>query len=200
MGRNPDSRPAGRLVAWKSTVSLLRKCAEPGCGVWTMGELCIEHEKPRQPAPPRRPSASTSHEERPQIRSREFRKRLGPRSMRNRSGFGEGSVPPCRRGDGLFELWLGSCDGFRVIAADEPVGTVVRIVRDGDGQPTSLIVRAAAVPARPPSAACRRGGSNRPRDETHPPRDPCRRTDSHPKPAARRRCVLARRNHSTATR
>lgn len=107
-----------------------------------MGELCIEHEKPRQPAPPRRPSASTSHEERPQIRSREFRKRLGPRSMRNRSGFGEGSVPPCRRGDGLFELWLGSCDGFRVIAADEPVGTVVRIVRDGDGQPTSLIVRA----------------------------------------------------------
>ena len=104
-----------------------------------MGELCIEHEQPRQPAPPRRPSASTPQDERPQPR---VRTRLGARSMRNRSGSGEGSVPPCRRGDGLFELWLGSCDGFRVIAADEPVGTVVRILRDVDGQPTSLIVRA----------------------------------------------------------
>jgi hypothetical protein len=75
-------------------------------------------------------------------RSRERRSRRGPNPVRSRSPSAEGTVPPCRRGDGLFELWLGSCDGFRVIAANEPVGTVVRIVRDADGQPTSLIVRA----------------------------------------------------------
>jgi hypothetical protein len=107
-------------------MGMLHPCEAEGCETWTLGNLCLEHERPASaPATGQSPPAAGRDDATAVI-----------------AAFAAtGDSDACQPGDPSFRSLLGACAGFRVVTPYGRLGRVERLSRDAAGQPVALLAR-----------------------------------------------------------